>query len=257
MAPGPDVRGARAAAHAPVRHDARALRRGRDLDPSQRGPPADRRSMQEPLTREQYFARPHDLRSAVPLRLLPRVRRRGRGRHDVGRARPRPAPPAGVRRWRPPTAGTGAGARRSRGWACPTTYFASSGHRPVAPRLYEMAGVGPDDVDVALLYDHFTPMVIMQLEDYGFCGDRRGRAVRRRRQHPLARRRAAGEHARRQPVGGVHHRDDARDGSGRAAPRHRGEPGRRRRGRARDRRSGVDSRRRPCCCGSDRCDDAA
>src|SRR5690606_41229386 len=23
--------------------------------------------------------------------------------------------------------------------------------------------------DVALLYDHFTPMVLMQLEDYGFC----------------------------------------------------------------------------------------
>ncbi len=51
----------------------------------------------------------------------------------------------------------------------PDEYFASSGHRPVARRLYEMADVGPDDVDVALLYDHFTPMVIMQLEDYGFC----------------------------------------------------------------------------------------
>jgi len=52
----------------------------------------------------------------------------------------------------------------------PDEYFASSGHRPVAKRLYEMAGVGPDDVDVALLYDHFTAMVLMQLEDYGFCG---------------------------------------------------------------------------------------
>jgi acetyl-CoA acetyltransferase len=48
-------------------------------------------------------------------------------------------------------------------------YFASSGHRPVAKRLYEMAEVGPADVDVAELYDHFTPMVLMQLEDYGFC----------------------------------------------------------------------------------------
>jgi acetyl-CoA acetyltransferase len=47
--------------------------------------------------------------------------------------------------------------------------FASSGHRPVARRLYEMAGVAPADVDVALLYDHFSPLVIMQLEDYGFC----------------------------------------------------------------------------------------
>ncbi len=51
----------------------------------------------------------------------------------------------------------------------PDEYFASSGHRPVAKRLYEMAGVGPADVDVALLYDHFSPMVLMQLEDYGFC----------------------------------------------------------------------------------------
>ena len=51
----------------------------------------------------------------------------------------------------------------------PDEDFASSGHRPVAKRLYEMAGVGPHDVDVALLYDHFSPMVIMQLEDYGFC----------------------------------------------------------------------------------------
>jgi acetyl-CoA acetyltransferase len=52
----------------------------------------------------------------------------------------------------------------------PDEYFASSGHRPVARRMYEMAGITPDDVDVALLYDHFSPMVLMQLEDYGFCG---------------------------------------------------------------------------------------
>jgi acetyl-CoA acetyltransferase len=51
----------------------------------------------------------------------------------------------------------------------PDDYFASSGNRPIARRMYEMAGMGPEDVDVALLYDHFSPMVIMQLEDYGFC----------------------------------------------------------------------------------------
>jgi acetyl-CoA acetyltransferase len=51
----------------------------------------------------------------------------------------------------------------------PDEYFASSGHRPVAKRLFEMAGITPQDVDVAELYDHFSPMVIMQLEDYGFC----------------------------------------------------------------------------------------
>ncbi|HEX8594978.1 MAG TPA: thiolase [Pseudomonas sp.] len=53
-------------------------------------------------------------------------------------------------------------------------YFASSGHKSVADRLYEKAGVGPSDIDVALIYDHFTPMVIMQLEDYGFCAKGEG-----------------------------------------------------------------------------------
>jgi acetyl-CoA acetyltransferase len=47
--------------------------------------------------------------------------------------------------------------------------FASSGHRSLAPQLYERAGCRPADVDVALIYDHFSPLVIMQLEDYGFC----------------------------------------------------------------------------------------
>ena len=51
----------------------------------------------------------------------------------------------------------------------PEGEFPSSGHRPVAARLFEMAGITPADVDVALLYDHFSPMVLMQLEDYGFC----------------------------------------------------------------------------------------
>jgi acetyl-CoA acetyltransferase len=56
------------------------------------------------------------------------------------------------------------------GWhGMPDDEYASSGHRTLAPRLYSMAGVGPGDVDVALLYDHFSPLVLMQLEDYGFC----------------------------------------------------------------------------------------
>lgn len=55
-------------------------------------------------------------------------------------------------------------------------YFASSGHAPVARRLYEKAGVGPQDIDVALIYDHFSPMVLMQLEDYGFCAKGEGGA---------------------------------------------------------------------------------
>ena len=51
----------------------------------------------------------------------------------------------------------------------PDEFFASSGNKPIADRLYKQAGLMPDDIDVALLYDHFSPMVLMQLEDYGFC----------------------------------------------------------------------------------------
>ena len=35
--------------------------------------------------------------------------------------------------------------------------------------VYRMAGMGPGDVDVALFYDVFSPMVLWQLEAYGFC----------------------------------------------------------------------------------------
>ena len=58
----------------------------------------------------------------------------------------------------------------------PDEYFASSGHKPIGDRLYAQAGVTPGDIDVALLYDHFSPMVLMQLEDYGFCGKGEGGA---------------------------------------------------------------------------------
>jgi acetyl-CoA acetyltransferase len=39
--------------------------------------------------------------------------------------------------------------------------------RDLAPRLYASAGIGPADVDIAELYDAFTFLVPLQLEDYG------------------------------------------------------------------------------------------
>ena len=35
--------------------------------------------------------------------------------------------------------------------------------------LFAGAGVGPGDVDVAQIYDAFTPLVTLSLEEYGFC----------------------------------------------------------------------------------------
>lgn len=51
----------------------------------------------------------------------------------------------------------------------PDPHFASSGHKFTADRVWAQSGLTAKDMDVALLYDHFSPMVLMQLEDYGFC----------------------------------------------------------------------------------------
>jgi acetyl-CoA acetyltransferase len=52
--------------------------------------------------------------------------------------------------------------------------FASSGHKYIGDRLWADSGLSAKDMDVALLYDHFSCMVLMQLEDYGFCAKGEG-----------------------------------------------------------------------------------
>jgi acetyl-CoA acetyltransferase len=37
-------------------------------------------------------------------------------------------------------------------------------------QLYEATGLTPDDLDVAMIYENFTPIVFIQLEGFGFCG---------------------------------------------------------------------------------------
>ena len=46
----------------------------------------------------------------------------------------------------------------------------------VGRQLWRQSGTGPADVRTAVLYDHFTPYVLMQLEELGFCprGEARG-----------------------------------------------------------------------------------
>jgi acetyl-CoA acetyltransferase len=40
----------------------------------------------------------------------------------------------------------------------------------VGRELWRQSGLAPGDMDTAVLYDHFTPFVLMQLEELGFCG---------------------------------------------------------------------------------------
>ena len=81
------------------------------------------------------------------------------------RARDLPQPPAYI---------TGA----SQGIGLPqftmTNYYRetlTTGYETVnaAENVYAMAGVGANDIDVIQVYDHFTPWVIMALEDFGFA----------------------------------------------------------------------------------------
>jgi acetyl-CoA acetyltransferase len=49
----------------------------------------------------------------------------------------------------------------------------------VAPLIFEAAGVTATDIDVAMLYDAYSPLVLAQLEDFGFCGRGGGGALAR------------------------------------------------------------------------------
>ncbi|HUL18096.1 MAG TPA: lipid-transfer protein [Steroidobacteraceae bacterium] len=42
--------------------------------------------------------------------------------------------------------------------------------RLVAEQLYASSGLSPRDIQTAVLYDHFSPFVLPQLEVFGFCG---------------------------------------------------------------------------------------
>ena len=47
--------------------------------------------------------------------------------------------------------------------------YATSTFKTCAPRLYDMARVGPGDVDVLQCYENFTGGVLMSIVEHGFC----------------------------------------------------------------------------------------
>lgn len=45
----------------------------------------------------------------------------------------------------------------------------------VGDQLWAMSGLAPKDIQTAVIYDHFTPYVLPQLEAFGFCGRGEGK----------------------------------------------------------------------------------
>jgi acetyl-CoA C-acetyltransferase len=102
-----------------------------------------------------------DRRPAAQARLLRRQRRRRRaGRHPAGdRAASRSA------RW----STCWAPARRSRATLNGQVDLTWSAAALSGPAAFAEAGVTPQDIQYASIYDSFTITVLMQLEDLGFC----------------------------------------------------------------------------------------
>ena len=149
-----------------LRGDQRGLRPGHG-----RGPPARRGQpagvvLPAPGHAGRAPGLPADRRAAAAAGLLPGERRRRRRRgHQRG---PGPRPPAPAR-----------GDPRRRPGRGPDQFTMTSYYRDdltglpelglVAGQLWRQAGIGPAEVRTAVLYDHFTPYVLMQLEELGFC----------------------------------------------------------------------------------------
>jgi acetyl-CoA acetyltransferase len=116
-----------------------------------------------PMTIDDYLAAPA---LAEPLRLLDSCLISDGGAAyvttSVERARDLPHPPAVV-------AGVGEGYSASGGhWALQGA-FTSTPQVFSAPNAFAMAGLTPSDVDVLTVYDPFTVVSLMQIEDMGFC----------------------------------------------------------------------------------------
>ncbi len=105
----------------------------------------------------------------------------------------------------------------------------------VARQLWETSGLGPDDMQCAVLYDHFTPFVLYQLEELGFCEWGEAKEFLRDG-HIRPGRQAAHQHPRRPTGRGLHPRDERHRRRRAPGAGQRREPGRGGRARRRHRR---------------------
>ncbi|MFK7977836.1 MAG: thiolase family protein, partial [Halioglobus sp.] len=69
----------------------------------------------------------------------------------------------------PPVYFLGSGEGHSHEHITQAQSLTTSAAKEAGERAYSMAGVGPSDMDFAQLYDCFTPTVLVELEDLGFC----------------------------------------------------------------------------------------
>ena len=98
--------------------------------------------------------------------------------------------------------------------------FASSSFGPVAPHLWEMAKLGPKDVDVLQSYENFTGGVLMSLTEHGFFKPEEANEFLTLDNLLAPDGQAAAQHERRQPGGMLHARARAADRGGAPAARH-------------------------------------
>lgn len=117
--------------------------------------------MRQPLTLDEVLA---SRMIADPLRLLDCSLVSDGGAAVVltsaERAKDRPHPPVYL---------LGAGEGHGHEHISQAADLTSSHARHAGQRAYAMAGLGPKDMDLVELYDCFTPVVLIELEDLGFC----------------------------------------------------------------------------------------
>lgn len=165
-------RDARAPVHARVRGDPRPpLQRGAGL-PQPGQPEPGRDDVRTPADPRDVHDRPLDQRAALPLRQLPGDGRRARLRDRVRRAGPRP-------RQRPVYVHSAAQGLPAQHHGMVNYWNDDPLTGPAwtaARHLWKHADLTPEDVDVAQIYDAFTPLIPLSLEGYGFCGRGEGGA---------------------------------------------------------------------------------